>query len=127
MPAKRALPKSVATVLDAFDSLGDSFKGAITVDAEARRVVAQAGTGADQMRQPLVRLEAADRQDPPRAVVRGARAEGVAPRIHPAADDLNGRDIGHLTGLASWAKARQLFGIPEPASATPDRKLQAQS
>ena len=36
MPAKRALPKSVATVLDAFDSLGDSFKGAITVDAEAR-------------------------------------------------------------------------------------------
>jgi transcriptional regulator with PAS, ATPase and Fis domain len=36
MPAKRALPKSVATVLDAFNSLGDSFKGAITVDAEAR-------------------------------------------------------------------------------------------
>ena len=38
--------------------------------------------------------------------------------IHPAADDLNGRDIGHLTGLAAWAKARQLFGVPEPTSAT---------
>ena len=30
------LPKSVATVLDAFNSLGESFKGAITVDAAAR-------------------------------------------------------------------------------------------
>ncbi len=36
MPQKLALPKSVATVLDAFNSLGESFKGAITVDAEAR-------------------------------------------------------------------------------------------
>jgi len=36
MSQHRSLPKSVATVLDAFDSLGDSFKGAITVDAEAR-------------------------------------------------------------------------------------------
>ncbi|UYN99792.1 MAG: sigma 54-interacting transcriptional regulator [Devosia sp.] len=30
------LPKSVATVLDAFSSLGESFKGAITVNADAR-------------------------------------------------------------------------------------------
>jgi len=30
------LPKAVATVLHAFESLGESFKGAITVDAEAR-------------------------------------------------------------------------------------------
>jgi hypothetical protein len=37
--------------------------------------------------------------------------------IHPAADDLNGRDIGHLTGLATWERARQLFGIPEPSTA----------
>lgn len=37
--------------------------------------------------------------------------------IHPAADDLNGRDIGHLTGLAAWARARQLFGVPEPSTA----------
>ena len=36
MSQHRSLPKSVATVLNAFDSLGDSFKGAITVDAEAR-------------------------------------------------------------------------------------------
>lgn len=36
MQHKLALPKSVATVLDAFNSLGESFKGAITVDAEAR-------------------------------------------------------------------------------------------
>ena len=36
MSQNRALPKAVATVLNAFDSLGDSFKGAITVDAEAR-------------------------------------------------------------------------------------------
>ncbi|MEQ9637099.1 MAG: sigma 54-interacting transcriptional regulator [Devosia marina] len=36
MSQQRSLPKSVASVLNAFDSLGDSFKGAITVDAEAR-------------------------------------------------------------------------------------------
>lgn len=36
MQETSALPKSVATVLNAFDSLGDSFKGAITVDAAAR-------------------------------------------------------------------------------------------
>ena len=38
--------------------------------------------------------------------------------IHPAADDLNGRDIGHLTGLEVWARAQQLFrGAPEPSTA----------
>ena len=38
--------------------------------------------------------------------------------IHPTADDLNGRDIGHQTGLEVWARARQLFaGVPEPSSA----------
>jgi transcriptional regulator with PAS, ATPase and Fis domain len=36
MKHKLALPKPVATVLDAFNSLGESFKGAITVDAAAR-------------------------------------------------------------------------------------------
>jgi Transcriptional regulator containing PAS, AAA-type ATPase, and DNA-binding domains len=36
MSEKLALPKSVATVLDAFSALGESFKGAITIDAEAR-------------------------------------------------------------------------------------------
>lgn len=35
MPHQLTLPKSVATVLDAFNSLGESFKGAITVDAQA--------------------------------------------------------------------------------------------
>ena len=36
MSEKLALPKSVATVLDAFSALGESFKGAITIDAAAR-------------------------------------------------------------------------------------------
>jgi hypothetical protein len=38
--------------------------------------------------------------------------------IHPAADDLGGRNIGHLTGLGAWERAQQLFGsVPEPSSA----------
>ena len=37
--------------------------------------------------------------------------------IHPAADDLGGRMIGHLTGLEVWARAHQLFtGVPEPSA-----------
>ncbi|MHA6297545.1 sigma-54 interaction domain-containing protein [Devosia sp. CAU 1758] len=36
MSPKPSVPKSVATVLGAFNSLGESFKGAITVDASAR-------------------------------------------------------------------------------------------
>jgi hypothetical protein len=37
--------------------------------------------------------------------------------IHPAADDLGGRNIGHLTGLGTWVRARRLFhGVPEPSS-----------
>jgi len=37
--------------------------------------------------------------------------------IHPSADDLGGRNIGHLTGVRAWQRARQLFqGVPEPSS-----------
>lgn len=36
MISQTSLPQAVAAVLKAFESLGDSFKGAITVDAEAR-------------------------------------------------------------------------------------------
>jgi hypothetical protein len=39
--------------------------------------------------------------------------------IHPAADDLGGRNIGHLTGMGAWDRAQQLFqGVPEPSGAT---------
>jgi len=37
--------------------------------------------------------------------------------IHPAADDIAGRNIGNLTGLGAWRRARQLFhGVPEPST-----------
>ena len=38
--------------------------------------------------------------------------------IHPAADDLAGRRIGHVVGPAAWAMAMRYFtGVPEPGSA----------
>jgi hypothetical protein len=36
--------------------------------------------------------------------------------IHPPADDFPGRRIGHVVGLAAWARAQSLFGVPEPVS-----------
>ena len=66
MPAKLALPKSVATVLDAFNALGESFKGAITVDAAARI------TWIDERYRELLGI-------PPNAAILGQPVEQVIP------------------------------------------------